>query len=220
MPREKQEKALSAPQKFVEKSKAMQIFELAVQNYGVQQIADKLGVTEERVRQIMAEETKRITIAMQDLRERHQTVTLARTEYIYQRLMEVFIAQLDAEPMHGPNKDLFKMIKDILVFQNEIVHPKNEVKAGDDNSKNLTIQQTFVAGSDFYDHALQEMQKEFLGYTVHKVDEAEIVDLSIEPDPRIVEIESLASKYLPDGAIPNDDESDDPDAEPTLEPAT
>jgi predicted transcriptional regulator len=212
--KDEQSKHLTAPQKLVEKSRALQVFELAVQNYSTQQIADKLGVTPERVTQIMSAENKRITVAMQDLKERFQTVTMARTEYIYQRLMEVFIAQADAEPLVGPNEKVFKMIRDILLLQKDIAMPKVDPKAAEDNSKNLTINQTFVADSSFYDTALQEMQREFLGYTVHKVDETPVID--VKPDARIIDIENLASQYLPEGKIPNDDDTDD--ADPIAEP--
>lgn len=179
---------------FAEKKRADQIFDLATQALTVQQIADKLGVTEENVRKVMNLETTKMTLRMQEFRESWSSITLQRTEWLLSRLMPA-IAKQTEEPGAVPSKDLVKMALDIYRFQQTIAAPKEE--ADKPKSPDVVINQTFNSSGPLYDEALQQLQGNLFGYTVHNVEEP----MLIMADEKLVRLEELASQVLTEGEM-------------------
>lgn len=197
-----EERHLSRPQVFIEETKIAKIYDLLVQGLSVRKIAEQLGVTEEAISTQITKERMRMSVFRQDMLERYDDVTLARTEYILSRLLPIMDAQINNDPMNGPSRDLMKQILDFMKFGREIAAP---AKNSSDNESKVTINQTFVAGSPMYDEALQSVQTDFLGYTVHAVDEPTI----IVQNERLAELEDLATAYFPEGLALNDGLTDD-----------
>ena len=182
----------------VEGTRAYEIFNYALQGLSIQQIADKIETTEENVRQIIGKQKRQMSLEMQEMQEQWSSITMARTEWLLSKLMPVIEAQ--SKDGGTPSKDLLKMTLDVFKFQQTIAVPKEQ-----DNSKpDVVINQTFLARGQLYDEALQAMQNEIMGYTVHKVDEPTV----IVADEQMTHLQELAEKFLPEGEL-YDSESDE-----------
>lgn len=196
-----EEKALTKPQLLVQNTRAYQVFDYIVQGYTAKEIAVKMGVTEQYIHKIISEESARITVAMEDLKSRYVTVMLAKTEYLGNRLFQRVLEALDVGEI--PNRDIMKALQDVWKFQKDIAMPDNGKTVVEDNSRNLTINQTLSAGSDLYDSALQNLQQDLAGYTIHNVDMPTVIELP----PKLLDLEALAIQYYPEG-LDHDGESE------------
>lgn len=195
----KQEKQIvSRPQTFIAETRETKIYDLLVQGKSVRQIAEQFGVTEEAITTAITKERQRMSIFRQDMLERYDDLTLARTEWLLQKLLPIVEAQIENNPIAGPSRDLMNQIRDLMKFGREIVAPP-KTNGEDKADAKFTINQTFVTGSSMYDEALQNMQNTVIGYTVHNVDEPTV----LVQDERLVALEELASQYFPEGLLPD-----------------
>lgn len=177
-------------------SRELQVYELVVKGYSDREIAEKTGIPISSVKTIIIEQRKIISNQLLSLRETWAEITAARTEWLLRLILPRIEKQIEEDRV---DKGLIKLGVDIMKFQNEVISPP---QAANDNR--VLINQTFVSSSPLYDEALQNIQVEKTGTAVHKMEEPK----ELPPNPKLARLEELASEFLPNGILLDDDDDD------------
>ena len=181
--------------KFELATRTHQAHELLLQGLTIQAIADSMGCTEENVRILLGKAMQRLTAEAQSMREQWETVTLHRTEALFNMIMRPLTRATEANPDIPPPKGMISEALQVLKFQREVL-ALGTASTKDDSktvNNNLTINQTLVASSDLYTEALASAQQEFLGYYVADVEADRVI-----PSEDMLKLEAIAQKYAPE----------------------
>lgn len=177
-----------------------EIYTKLIQGKSIQQIADELKTPEENIHRSITQVKNQMTVATQEMLEQYVSRTTARTEWLLSKILIAVEKQTEGEgEKFGPSRDLLQGALQIMKFQKELLmpDPKNpDVK--------VQINQTFNADNPLYNQALQNMQMEKFGTTVHQVDEPMVVELP----PNLARLEDLATKY----EVKEEDDTTPPEA--------
>ena len=182
-------------------TRAAQVLQMMINGKPVMKIAEELGIPEQNVRKIVTDERLKLNAAMQEMQEHWMGLTLARTEWLLSKVLEVIDKQTEGESLTGPDKNLLKTALEIMKFQKEVVIPDKVDRTGPD----VVLNQTFVGGSMMYQEAMKEMQyrkKEDV-----RIDKEPPMQITATPD--MVRLEELAAKWLPEGVFEDEQQSGD-----------
>lgn len=182
-------KGTSTPEKFLATVRNNTIYTKILQGKTIQQIADELGTQEENIRTDMTKVMHQMTVDTLEKKEKFLALTTSRTEYLLSKILVAVEKQTAGDgELIGPSRDLLQGALQIMKFQKELLIPNEK-----NGEVNIQVNQTFNADSPLYDGALQNMQVEKFGTTVHKIESEEPMMITLSPE--LARLEDLATKY-------------------------
>lgn len=178
--------------------RSQQILLLIRSGYSVPDIASQLSLTEETVKTHIQSEMGQLTLEMQELAQWWTTLSLRRSEDLYQRVFTILLETQDPRVVSDMTKQAIAVIKLQKELLGAATQPKEEQAKMVQN--NVVNNFTFTTSSDLYDEALADIRGDRNVPYPH--DDVITVELPDEDD-RFAQLEAKVSKY-----IPNDDDTE------------
>lgn len=191
-------------------SNRQRILNLALQGLTVDGIVQATGLNDNTVRDTLIDIRADLSLRLQEAQEGWIALNLARMEKIISKMMPIFdvpAPNLLDQTAEGEAKvksyvnligEAAKVYTNIAKLQKEILQLKIESPAG--NNPSLVQNNTFIADSDFYQVALENLHKS--GSVRSFDDDVEAAEAYIDVIPtleneRLTKIESKIDKLLP-----------------------
>lgn len=197
----------------------LQVVEGVRLNWSIPKIADQVGITVERVRDLVDEAYAEMHHRYIENAEKIQMVSIARMEYLY-AIAETWAsgkAVWYEENSEGEMEERRQIMPDRMWMKQAVEIIKAEVdistrafKADNDKEKppttniqNMTIQQTLIAGDDLYEAARQSMERDSLdeerAIQWADLDGEDLIALNRDmvTDPRVEKLEAQLGAMLP-----------------------
>lgn len=172
--------------------RSQQILLLIRSGYTVPDIASTLAITEETVKKHLQSEMGRLTLEMQELGQWWTTLSLRRSEDLYQRVFTILLEANDPRVVSDMTKNAIAVIRLQKELLGSAVAPKTDDAKMVQN--NVVNNFTFTTSSDLYSEALADMQAD-LGVSYHD----NVIDIAMpDEDDRFAQLEAKVSKYIPD----------------------
>jgi predicted RND superfamily exporter protein len=206
----------------------LQVVEGVRLNMSIPEIADQVGITVIRARELVDEAYSEMHSRYIENAEKIQAVNIARLEYLYS-IAETWASgngtwiEIDSEGEEQELKQLtpdrmwMKQAVDIIkaemdVSTKALKHEDSKEKPPTTNIENMTIQQTLIAGGELYEVARQNMDEDWFSDEQAKqwadLEGEDLITINAEmvSDPRIDKLEKSLNELMPEEVIDDDDD--------------
>lgn len=214
-------------EKLTEIDTKLQVVQGVRLNWSIPKIADNVGITVVRARELVDEAYAEMHSRYIENAEKIQAVNIARLEYLYS-IAETWASgqgtwrEEDSEGETVTRKQLMpdrmwmKQAVEIIkaemdVSTKALKHEDSKEKPPTTNIENMTIQQTLIAGGELYEVARQNMDEDWFSDEQAKqwadLEGEDLITINAEmvTDPRIDKLEESLNQLIP-GEVDEDDD--------------